>query len=201
MRVDEPTLIQQSQQGNLDAFNELVRTYQDQVYRVTYRIMGSHPPADDATQETFITAHAKINTYRGGSFKSWLLRIATNTCYDMIRYNKRRPITAFDELPGADHADGPPLPTHSETPEQAIQRIELQQAIQDCITALQADQRIALVMCDVEDYSYQDIADITEVTLGTVKSRISRARRRVRECLQAVEELLPSVYRQTSNDT
>jgi len=201
MQPDEPTLIRRAQAGDLDAFNALVVTYQDRVYTITYRIMGSHPPAADAAQDTFITAYRKLDTYRGGSFKSWLLRIATNTCYDALRYQKRRPATAFDDMPGADIADGPPIPDSAETPEQAAQRAELSQAIQDCITALQADQRLALVMCDVEGYSYQEIAATADTTLGTVKSRISRARRAVRECLQSVRELLPAEYRQEDNES
>lgn len=201
MQPDEPTLIRRAQSGDLDAFNALVTAYQDRVYTLTYRIMGSHPPAADAAQDTFIAAYRKLDTYRGGSFKSWLLRIATNTCYDALRYQKRRPATAFDDMPGADAADGPPIPDSAETPEQAAQRAELNQAIQDCITALQPDQRLALVMCDVEGYSYGEIAAAAEVTLGTVKSRISRARQAVRACLEGVRELLPSQYRQQGNES
>jgi RNA polymerase sigma-70 factor, ECF subfamily len=201
MQPDEPTLIRRAQGGDLDAFNTLVLAYQDRIYTLAYRIMGSHPPAADAAQDTFIAAYRKLTTYRGGSFKSWLMRIATNTCYDALRYQKRRPATAFEDLPGADIADGPSIPDSAETPEQAAQRAELNQVIQDCITALQPDQRVALVMCDVEGYSYQEIAETAGTTLGTVKSRISRARKAVRECLQGVRELLPSEYRQSDNES
>jgi RNA polymerase sigma-70 factor (ECF subfamily) len=200
MATDEITLIQQAATGNLDAFNDLILRYQDQVYNVAYRIMGSHPPAEDATQDALITAFRRLETYRGGSFKSWLLRITTNTCYDALRYDKRRPATAFDDMPGGESDDGPPIAAATETPEQAAQRAELNRAIQECIVALQADQRLALVMCDIEGYSYQEIADTAGVSLGTVKSRISRARKAVRDCLQAVRELLPAVYRQQDND-
>jgi len=195
MHSDEQTWIENARSGDLDAFNALVEIYQDRVYTLTYRIMGEPASAADAAQETFITAYRRLETYRGGSFKAWLLRIATNTCYDALRYHKRRPATSFEDMPGADRDDGPPLPSPAETPEQAAQRAELNAAIQRCINALKPDQRIALVMCDVEDYSYQDIADSAGVSLGTVKSRISRARAAVRQCLQSVRELLPAAYR------
>jgi RNA polymerase sigma-70 factor (ECF subfamily) len=197
---EEYELIRAARSGDLAAFNVLVLRYQDAVYTVTYRIMGDVDAAADAAQETFITAYRRLETYRGGVFRAWLLRIATNTCYDLLRYEKRRPATHLDDLPGGESDDGPPLPDAIPTPEQAVQQSELNRAIQDCISALQADQRVTLVMSDIEGYNYQEIADATGVQLGTVKSRLSRARLAVRRCLQAVQELLPSEFRLQSND-
>lgn len=200
MQRDEQTLIQNARSGDLEAFNALVLTYQDRVYSITYRIMGEPDGAADAAQETFITAYRRLAQYRGGSFGAWLGRIATNTCYDALRYHKRRPATSFEEMPGADRDDGPPLPGNTETPEQATERAELNAALQNCISALKPEQRIVLVMCDVEGYSYQEIADTADVNVGTVKSRISRARRAMRNCLQGFRELLPATYRQDSDE-
>jgi RNA polymerase sigma-70 factor (ECF subfamily) len=198
MQPNDQTFIQAALQGDLDAFNTLVKRYQDAVYTTAYRIMGSHPPADDATQETFINAYRKLNTYRGGNFRAWLLRIATRTCYDLLRYEKRRPATSFEDMPGAEHDDGAPIPSPTETPEQAVQRGELARIIQSCIDALKPEQRIALVMCDVQGFSYQEVAETAHVALGTVKSRLSRARLSVRDCLQPFAELLPPEYRLNS---
>jgi len=200
MTTTESKLIREARRGSLQAFNDLVLSYQDLVYSVSYRIMGEPASAADVCQETFLTAYQKLETYRGGSFKSWLLRIATNTCYDLLRYHQRRPTTSLEELTGADYADDVPLPSPAETPEQAVQRAELNGAIQACISALNADQRMALVLCDVQAYSYQEIAELAEASLGTVKSRISRARQAVRACLQSSWELLPAAYRQVSDD-
>lgn len=194
--ADEQTLIQNAQNGDLEAFNRLVRHYQDAVYTLTYRIMGEPARAADAAQDAFITAFRRLETYNGGNFRAWLMRIAANTCYDHLRYEKRRPATALDDLVNEDYADGAPLPDESTpTPEQALQSAELSRAIQSCIDRLQADQRVALVMSDVEDFSYQEIAAAVGVELGTVKSRISRARAALRGCLQGFRELLPPVYR------
>ncbi len=200
MAEAEAQLIQSAQRGDLEAFNTLVLRYQDIVYAVTYRIMGDPASADDGTQEAFINAYRRIETYRGGNFKAWLLRVATNTCYDILRYHKRRPATALDDLPGGDTDDGPPIPDESISPEEAAQQTELNTAIQDCINSLSDDQRIVLVMSDIEGYPYQDIADTVGTRLGTVKSRLSRARAGVRKCLEAVQELLPAEYRLTSSN-
>jgi RNA polymerase sigma-70 factor (ECF subfamily) len=197
---NEAGLIQSARRGNLDAFNALVLHYQDGVYSLAYRIMGDSVSAADAAQETFIAAFRRLDTYRGGNFKSWLLRIATNSCYDELRRRKRRPISALDELPGGDTDDGPALAADSPTPEQTFQQSELNRAIENCISALQLDQRTVLILSDIEGLSYQEIAESAGVNLGTVKSRLSRARSGVRKCLQAVQELLPPVYRLNSND-
>lgn len=195
MASSEPQLIQRAQRGDVTAFNELVLTYQDRLYTLAYRIMGEPESAADATQDALITAFRRLSTYRGGSFKSWLMRITTNTCYDELRRRQRRPADSLEDLPGADFDDGPIIPDQSPTPEQAAQDSELQRAIQDCISSLAENQRVLIVLSDVEELSYQEIADITGVNLGTVKSRLSRARVSVRDCLQTVRELLPPEFR------
>jgi RNA polymerase sigma-70 factor (ECF subfamily) len=195
MAEDEAQLIREAQAGDLEAFNALVLRYQDSVYSVTFRIMGDASSADDGTQEAFINAFRRLDSYRGGNFRAWLLRVATNTCYDILRYHKRRPATAIDDLPGGESDDGPPLPDNSQTPEEAFQQTELSNVIQECINALTDDQRVVIVMSDIEGYNYQDIADAIDTQLGTVKSRLSRARSNMRKCLQAFQELLPAEYR------
>ncbi|NWF69360.1 MAG: sigma-70 family RNA polymerase sigma factor [Chloroflexi bacterium] len=193
--ADEQTLIQAAQRGSLKAFNVLVLRYQDVLYSLTYRIMGDAPSASDATQEAFIAAYRQIKSYRGGSFRAWLLRIATNSSYDELRRRKRRPAIAFEDLAPSDSDDEPPVPDSAATPEQALQDRELNRAIQDCINGLVEDQRVTLVLSDIEGLSYQEIADHTNAQIGTVKSRLSRARASIRHCLQAVQELLPGAYR------
>lgn len=192
---NEQALIQTAQRGDLDAFNALILAYQDSVYTAAYRIMGEAQAASDVVQEAFILAFRRLNTYRGGSFRAWLLRITTNQCYDELRRQRRKPSISVEELPDADSDDGPALSADTDTPEQAMQQRELQGAIQQCINSLAPDQRVVLVMSDIEEFSYQEIADHLGANLGTVKSRLSRARAGVRDCLQAVRELLPAVFR------
>ncbi|MAS35838.1 MAG: RNA polymerase subunit sigma-24 [Anaerolineaceae bacterium] len=198
---DEQNLINKAKHGSLDAFNTLVLRYQDRAYTVAYRIMNDEASAADMAQDAFITAYRRLETYRGGSFRAWLLRIVTNTCYDELRRYKRRPATSLEDLPGAEMDDGPVLPDDAPTPEQSAQQSELNAAIQDCIQSLADGQRIILVLSDIEGLSYQEVASTVGIKVGTVKSRLSRARVSVRDCLQAVQELLPSIYRLNNTDS
>ena len=197
---NEQQLIQAAQRGDLNAFNALVLAYQDNVFTVAYRIMGETQAASDTAQEAFILAYRRLSTYRGGSFRAWLLRITTNQCYDELRRLRRKPSISMQDLPDADSDDGPALSADSDTPEEVVQQRELQAAIQQCISSLSPDQRVVLVMSDIEGFNYQEIADQLGANLGTIKSRLSRARAGVRDCLQAVKELLPSVFRLNSDE-
>ena len=193
--MDEPKLIEQAQSGDVHAFNTLVLHYQDRVYNLAYRIMGEPGAAADASQEAFISAYKSLGKFRGGSFKSWLLRIVTNACYDELRYRKRRPQSSLDEI--TDENESSTL-LHSEKdigPEAHQQQAELVGAIENCLDDLPEEQRAATVLCDVEGYDYSEIAEIMSTSLGTVKSRISRARSKLRDCLQFAGELLPTEYR------
>ena len=196
MQPTETQLIRQASKGDLTAFNALILTHQEGVYNIAWRVLGEEMAAADATQDTFLTAYRKLHTYRGGNFRAWLGRIVTHICYDMLRYQKRRPADSIEDLTPEDSDDAFPIAGQDPLPEEVALQRELQRAIQSCMNALKADQRVALVMCDVESYTYQEIASMEQVSLGTVKSRISRARASVRECLRAVKELLPAQYRQ-----
>ena len=193
--IDEQKLIRDAQRGDLDAFNDLVLGYQNQVFNLAFRIMGDEASASDATQEAFISAYRAINGYRGGSFRAWLLRIVTNACYDELRRRKRRPTSSLEALHVTDAAPGEVLVNGAEDPEAYAQRQELHRALQAGLQTLPPEQRVALVLSDVQGYSYQDIAEITGNSLGTVKSRLSRARAKMRDYLLAQGELLPSSYR------
>ncbi len=163
---NEQSLIRAALRGNVSAFNQLVLHYQDGVYNLAYRIMADPAAAEDAAQETFIAAYQRLESYRGGNFRAWLLRIATNTCYDELRRRKRRPAEFLDDLPGAESDDGPPIAAEGQTPEQAAQQAELNRAIQSCIQSLQPDQRTILVMSDIENLNYAEIAEATGANLG-----------------------------------
>jgi RNA polymerase sigma-70 factor, ECF subfamily len=197
---NESFLISQAQRGQIAAFNDLVLAYQDYIYSIAYRIMGEADSAADAAQETFITAFRKLDSFRGGNFRAWLARIATNACYDELRKQKRRPQDYLEEIAGSEFYDEPPVATDAPSPEAEADRADLNQAIQDCIRSLNEEQRMVLVLSDVEGYAYQEVAEMVSTNLGTVKSRLSRARLSVRRCLQAVQELLPSEYRLSGED-
>ena len=192
--MDEAALIKQAQNGDVQAYNRLVLHYQQIVYNVTYRIMGEPQSAEDATQDAFISAYKSLNKFRGGNFKAWLLRIATNGCYDELRRHKRRPQSSIDELT-EDNESFAFMRDPQDSPEAHQQKVDLVLAIEECLQGLPDDQRITAVLGDVEGYDYSEVAQMTSVSLGTVKSRLSRARRKLRDCLQGVGELLPAQYR------
>lgn len=192
--MDEPKLIAQAQEGDLTAYNTLVLHYQDIVYNVAYRIMKDPASADDAAQEAFISAYKAINSFRGGSFKSWLLRIVTNSCYDELRRRKRRPQSSLDEIT-EENPSVAFMASGDAGPEEQRYQTELVDAVKHCMDELPDEQRIAAVLCDVEGRDYKEIAEMMSTSLGTVKSRISRARTKLRDCLQDFRELLPGEYR------
>lgn len=193
--MDEARVIKEAQKGSLAAFNQLVMAYQGTAYNVAYRVIGNREAAADACQDAFLKAYKAIKQYKGGSFKSWLMRIVTNACYDQLRYKNRRPATSLEDLAGdpGDHSEK--LINGAERPEESVLRGELSNLIQTGIAQLPEDQRIVLVLSDVQGFSYQEIADVTDQPLGTVKSRLSRGRQRLRDFLLEQKELLPGQYR------
>lgn len=189
--MDESYLIKQSQGGDAAAFNYLVETYQQRIYNLSLRMMGNSESAEDATQEAFLNAFRAIRSFRSGSFKAWLFRIATNVCYDQLRSNKRRPATSLDELI-LDPENPIDFPDSSETPEDYALRSELGRSIQQGLLSMSPDHRAVLVLIDIQGMSYDEVAEITNTQLGTIKSRLSRARRHLRDFLLQQEHSLAS---------
>lgn len=189
---DEQQLIARSQSGDLPAFNRLVEAYQDQVFSVAMRLARNRAVAEDVTQEAFISAFRNIRSYRGGSFRSWLVRIVTNATYDHFRSARRRSAESID-------ADIVTFETRlvspEESPEAAAERAALGAQINAGLDSIPDDQRLAVVLVDVEGFSYEEAAETMQVSLGTVKSRVARGRSRLRDYLLANPELLPSQFR------
>jgi RNA polymerase sigma-70 factor (ECF subfamily) len=195
--MDEPALIHEAQHGSLDAFNSLVLAYQDVLFNTALRILSDEDLAADATQEAFISAFRALNSYRGGSFKAWLLRTVTNACYDELRRRKRRPTTPLEPVTeDGEEMDSPRwLTDPSASPEEQIDQADLEHAIQHCLDALPTDFKTVVVLADIQGLDYTEVARAAKVPLGTIKSRLARARLRLRECLQAFGELLPAAFR------
>ncbi len=200
--MDEAALIQSAQRGSLDSFNQLVLVYQDAVYAQAYRMMGESEPAQDATQEAFISAYRSLGSYRGGSFKAWLLRIVTNACYDELRRRKRHPTTSLEPLDADDEEIESPrwLADQGESPEAETERSQLGDAIQHCLDNLPVEFRAVVVLVDIQGMDYSEAAMAVGKPVGTVKSRLARARMRLRDCLQGVWELLPAQFRLVGED-
>jgi len=196
-QFDELKMVEYALEGDLDAFNRLVMEYQDLAYNVAYRVLGERTAAEDAVQDAFISAFRKLKSFRGGSFKAWLLRIVTNACYDELRRQKRRPMVPLQPTDAEDDEIESPswLEDPGETPEESALREELSQAIQNCLNSLDHDFRIVVVLVDIQGMDYAEAAETANTPLGTIKSRLARARMRLQDCLRGFGELLPEIFR------
>jgi RNA polymerase sigma-70 factor (ECF subfamily) len=202
----EQEWIASSQHGDRAAFNELVVAYQQTVYALAYRMLGDEQAAADVAQEAFFAAYRHIGTFRGQSFRAWLLRIVSNAAIDAWRNRQRRPTLSIEQLAAdntASAADALAMladPTGAVNPEESVLQHELQDLIQRGLAILPPDQRLAVILRDMQGLSYEEIAAITEVNLGTVKSRIARGRSGLRAFLRRHAELLPYPYRLKGRD-
>lgn len=183
----EADLIVRASQGDLGAFNQIVELHQAAVLLHCTGILRDSSLAEDVTQETFVKAWKSLPSFRGTTSRAWLMRIATNGCLDLIRQRTRR---ATDSLDAQVYEPTPvwSSQTHDFSPEEQSEHSELAARLDDALSQLPEDQRIALLMSEVLGYDYQEIADLTASAIGTVKSRISRARARLRTDLLADSE-------------
>lgn len=201
-RIDEAQLIARSQQGDVGAFNQLVLFYQQAVYAFVLRLLRHPETAADITQDTFLAAFRGIHSFRtGSSLRAWLMRIASNQACDHWRRINRHAQESLDELLDEDEPHGGGqlsslVASGAEVnPEEHLLTLELQSTLQDGLRNLPLDQQVAVILCDIQGLSYDEIAVATQSTMGTVRSRIARGRMRLRKYLIQHRELLPRSYR------
>jgi RNA polymerase sigma factor (sigma-70 family) len=183
----EEYLIYQAQHGDLTAFNELVLLYQEAVYRQAYWILGEVEAAEEASQEVFLRVYRNIHTFHGGPFKPWILRITTNFCLDQLRRLKSRPTTPLEVVNEYDEEMEPPawLADPGESPEKKLERDEYETTIMQSIHRLSPEYQMVIVMVDLQEMNYQEAASALGISLGTLKSRLFRARLQLRGIFQA----------------
>jgi len=179
-------LLERARDGDLDAFNDLVVLYQDQLFALVVRMVPDRDQASDAVQEAFFSAYRNMRTFRGGNVKSWLNRICVNAAMDTQRARKRRPVQPYPER--EDESWQPPAGVEAD-PERTAVHAERTRALSAALAEITDDQRTAIVLFDVEGYDYAEIAEMTGVSLGTVKSRIHRGRLSLRGLLEDRMEL------------
>jgi RNA polymerase sigma-70 factor (ECF subfamily) len=194
---DETKLIAKSQDGDVEAFGELVSIYQKQVYTVAYRFMGNPEDASDLAQEAFVRAFKAIGRFRGeASFKTWIYHIVANVCRDELRKRKKQTIVSIDSPIATD--DGyinREQEDWSLAPERIYESKEIQETIQGLLNQLIPEYRQVLVLREIQGFTYEEIATILECSLGTVKSRINRARKAMRDLIAANKELFEGASR------
>lgn len=183
--MDDEILVAKARKGDLTAFNTLVERHQQQAYNVARRLTNDDELAADVTQEAFLKAYLHLDQFKAGCFRSWLLRIVTNTAIDQIRRRKVRDAISLDSLMNARDGDLP-LPARSPDPERAAMQSELRAWLVEAVDQLPTKLRSVLILADVHGLSYPEVAEIVGIPVGTVKSRLSRARSAVRDRLAAM---------------
>lgn len=187
MDGQEQRWIQRAQRGDQGAFEELVRLYEKRVYALTVRMCPTPSLAEEAAQEAFVSAWQGLAFFRGeSSFSTWLYRLASNACVDLLRKERRHQGPSLD-----DGVTGQALPDPAPTPQEAAEGRELREMIESGLRALTAEYRAVLVLREIQQLSYEEIAAVLELDLGTVKSRISRGRRQLREYLRERGNFFP----------
>jgi RNA polymerase sigma-70 factor (ECF subfamily) len=187
MTLRERMLIRRLQKRDERAFEEMVRLYQHKVYNLVYRMLGSQEEAEDVAQEGFVTVFKAIDSFRGeAKFSTWLYRIAANHCKNRMKYLGRRFHKATGELNEAaerEMQDAQPsaMRPHIDGPDAILEGLELERSVQAGIAQLDEEHRVLVILRDVEDLSYEEISSITGLELGTVKSRLHRARLQLKD--------------------
>ena len=195
--VSEKTLINAAQRGDLEAFNLLILRYQNLLFGIALRLLNEEDEASDAVQEALVSAFRRFSTFRGDSLKSWLARVVVNACYDEMRKKRRQHSVPLEQF----NAEGDEIETSywlvdpQADPEVQFESSELEGVIQDSLDKLPAIYRLMLVLVDIEGMSYEEAAMAAGVPVGTVKSRLARARVQMQRSLQSSGELLPASYR------
>jgi RNA polymerase sigma-70 factor (ECF subfamily) len=184
--LSEPSLIEQALQGDLDSFNLLVLEYQSLAYNHAHALLGDRATAEDATQESFIRAFQNLGSFRGGSFRAWLLKIVTNMSYDFMRRTKRHPTEPL--IPEDEYGEEMESPTWLADPspsiEATLEEKQFSDGIYQILDELPDVYRSVITLVDLYELDYSEAAEILKVPMGTVKSRVARARLQMKERLQ-----------------
>ena len=183
-KEDEQRIIERVRSGDTDAFEELVKAYERSVYTIAYKMLKNSEDAQDAAQEAFIKAYTKLDTYRGESkFSAWLYRLTSNCCVDALR-RRRENLSLTSETKDGEITELD-IPDLRQNPEKALEKKELREAIRENLEKLPLDYKQALILRELGDLSYVEIAEELSVDIGTVKSRIFQARKKLHKLLSA----------------
>jgi len=189
LSLDELALLRQARQGDVAAFEQLVRAYEKKVFNLAFRLSGSREDAADLAQEALVRVYKSLDRFREQArFSTWLYRIVVNVCLDFQRSRKRQPTVSLDApLEGNDGEVPRQIASDALDPEEAAERSDLREAVQAAIGRLSGEHRAVLVMRDIQDMPYEDIGQVLGLPLGTVKSRLNRARQALKQELMHSE--------------
>lgn len=184
MTDTEKIWLEKSRDGDVESFERLIGKHQEKIYNIAYRIMGNQEDAKDAAQEALIKIYKNIGRFRGDSgFSTWVYRIAVNACKDELRKKKNNVISLDKEIETEDGSYKKELADKSLLPDELLEQAELSEIIQGSIQELPEQNRVAIVLRDIQGFSYEDISKVLDCPVGTVKSRINRGRKLLRDIL------------------
>lgn len=196
MSDNEKLLLGRAKAGDIPAFEQLIEGYQKKVFNIAYRMLGNYDDANEIAQEVFIRVFKSISKFKEESaFSTWIYRITTNTCLDELRKRKNRKVISLDEDVKYDDIEiKRQIVDDKPTPDVIAEKNEVRQAVKKAIDSLSEDHRLVIVLRDLQDLPYDEIARTTGVPEGTVKSRINRARNELKQILKGKKELLNESY-------
>ena len=186
IQYNEETLVRMASSGDLDAFNQLVLHYQNLAYNHAYALLGDSDSAEDATQEGFIKAFQALHSFRGGSFRGWLLKIVTNSAYDLLRRSQRHPSQPLfpEDENGEEIESASWLADPAASVQDSVENNELSRDIYKMLDQLPEVYRSVITLIDINEFDYAEAAEALRVPMGTVKSRLARARLQMQEKLK-----------------
>lgn len=187
--ITDEALVEQAQQGDQESLNELLDRYERKTYTLAYRLMGNHADACDASQEALVRIFTRLHNFRGeAAFSTWLFRVVTNTCLDELRRRGRLRHTSLDDpFTSEDGLLPRESPSDLLSPIERAEQSEVQAAVHRAVSRLPEEYRVVVTLRDLQDHSYHEIATMLDTSLGTIKSRLHRARQALRSILRATE--------------
>jgi len=196
MGDNEKLLLARARNGDISAFESLIEGYQKKVFNIALRMIGDYEDANDLAQEVFIRIYKSIKGFKEqSSFSTWVYRITTNVCLDELRKRKNKNVVSLDDDIKFDDSEMKrQVEDVKPTPEAVVERDETRRIVSDAISKLSSEHRTAIILRDIQGFSYEEISRIINCPEGTVKSRINRARKALKEILKSKKELLSEQY-------
>lgn len=192
MDYPEKELVRKSKDGDIDAFEELIRTYEKRIYNIALKMVGNRDDASDIAQEVCVKIYKSLDKFKeNSSFSTWVYRITSNVCIDVARKRKNNVVSLA--VAGDEGEYEIPVASEDKSPEEIVESKELSRIVKSCILELTPEQRIIIQLRDIYDYSYDEIAKMLNLSMGTVKSRLNRARNALKDKIKSREPFKGSI--------
>ena len=196
MSENEKYLLELAKKGDIDAFEKLIEKYEKKVFNIALKLLGDYDDASETAQEVFLKIFRSLAGFKEqSSFSTWIYRITTNVCFDVLRKRKNNNVVYIDEIiENEDEGMKRQIPQKGDSVEDIVEKKEIKEILNEAIQNLSEEHRTVLVLRDIQGFSYEDISEILNCPEGTVKSRLNRARKALKEILKDKKELFFDNY-------